>query len=341
MPRSRRALDTEPRGYSGTVVQPPGSITTNEGTVPRVFTAFWKRWQGRDLPTVDRARRRTADRARGLGRPARGRGRARPARPARRVRDRGARRLPGAARPPRCGRHVPALDRAEDRPARGGDRGTRRGRDGHARRAVGTPALLARLVRAPAGRAAGARRPCPAAGVRPRPVARRPRRARGLEGGAHGCAHRRRRDAPARVHGLDAQPGADDHRELPREGPAHRLAPRASATSGTCSPTATSPRTSATGSGSRAPVPTRRRTSACSTPPCRAASSIHEGAYLRRWVPELAGLDDTTIHEPSTVGPLELAAAGITLGREYPEPIVDHRAAATRAVDAYKAARAT
>jgi deoxyribodipyrimidine photo-lyase len=64
-----------------------------------------------------------------------------------------------------------------------------------------------------------------------------------------------------------------------------------------------------------------------------------DGAYLRRWVPELAGLDDTTIHEPSTVGPLELAAAGITLGHVYPEPIVDHRAAAARAVDAYKAAR--
>ena len=45
-------LDTEPRVHAGTVVQPPGSITTNEGTVPRVFTAFWKRWQGRDLPTV-------------------------------------------------------------------------------------------------------------------------------------------------------------------------------------------------------------------------------------------------------------------------------------------------
>ena len=44
------------------------------------------------------------------------------------------------------------------------------------------------------------------------------------------------------------------------------------------------------------------------------------GDYLRRWVPELAGLDDTAIHEPSALGPLELAAAGVTLGDDYPVP---------------------
>jgi deoxyribodipyrimidine photo-lyase len=64
------------------------------------------------------------------------------------------------------------------------------------------------------------------------------------------------------------------------------------------------------------------------------------GDYLRRWIPELAGLDATAIHEPSTLGPLELAAAGVTLGENYPEPIVDHRMAAARAVAAYKVARA-
>ena len=63
------------------------------------------------------------------------------------------------------------------------------------------------------------------------------------------------------------------------------------------------------------------------------------GEYLRRWIPELAGLDDTAIHEPSTLGPLELAAAGVTIGADYPEPIVDHKQARDRAVDAYKAAR--
>ncbi len=40
------------------------------------------------------------------------------------------------------------------------------------------------------------------------------------------------------------------------------------------------------------------------------------GVYLRRWIPELGGLDDATIHEPWTAdgGPPE----------GYPEPIVDH-----------------
>ncbi len=64
-----------------------------------------------------------------------------------------------------------------------------------------------------------------------------------------------------------------------------------------------------------------------------------EGAYIRHWVPELAALDNRAIHEPSKIGPLELAAAGITLGADYPSPIVDHAAARTRAIDAYKHGR--
>jgi len=62
-----------------------------------------------------------------------------------------------------------------------------------------------------------------------------------------------------------------------------------------------------------------------------------KGAYIRRWVPELAGLDDKAIHAPWDVPPLELAAAGITLGDDYPEPLVDHAQARTRALAAYAA----
>jgi deoxyribodipyrimidine photo-lyase len=64
-----------------------------------------------------------------------------------------------------------------------------------------------------------------------------------------------------------------------------------------------------------------------------------EGRYVRRWVPELAGLDDRDIHAPWELGPLELAAAGVTLGETYPEPMVDHAEARARALDAYGSAR--
>ena len=63
------------------------------------------------------------------------------------------------------------------------------------------------------------------------------------------------------------------------------------------------------------------------------------GVYLRRWLPELAGLDDDDIHEPGAAGPLALAAAGVELGVDYPDPIVDHREARVRAIAAYKQAR--
>ncbi len=64
------------------------------------------------------------------------------------------------------------------------------------------------------------------------------------------------------------------------------------------------------------------------------------GAYIRRWVPELGGLDDKAIHAPWELGPLELAAAGVTLGTDYPRPVVDHAEARTRALAAYAEVRA-
>ena len=49
-----------------------------------------------------------------------------------------------------------------------------------------------------------------------------------------------------------------------------------------------------------------------------------EGSYVRRYVPQLAQLPASVIHQPEVVAGSQLAAAGITLGSTYPEPIVDH-----------------
>jgi deoxyribodipyrimidine photo-lyase len=49
-----------------------------------------------------------------------------------------------------------------------------------------------------------------------------------------------------------------------------------------------------------------------------------DGAYVRRWIPELARLESRYIHEPWKAPPLLLAGAGIKLGRDYPEPVVEH-----------------
>ena len=64
-----------------------------------------------------------------------------------------------------------------------------------------------------------------------------------------------------------------------------------------------------------------------------------DGTYVRQWVPELAGLAGATVHTPWEVGPLELAGAGVTLGEDYPFPIVDLAESRARALAAYALAR--
>lgn len=60
------------------------------------------------------------------------------------------------------------------------------------------------------------------------------------------------------------------------------------------------------------------------------------GAYVRRWVPEIASLETRDIHAPWEASPARLEAAGVVLGETYPHPLVDHRAARARALDAFE-----
>ncbi len=59
-----------------------------------------------------------------------------------------------------------------------------------------------------------------------------------------------------------------------------------------------------------------------------------DGRYVKRWVPELAGLSAKFMHRPWEAPPEVLEAASVVLGGTYPAPIVDHGMARRRALDA-------
>ncbi|MEM9414839.1 MAG: deoxyribodipyrimidine photo-lyase [Planctomycetota bacterium] len=59
-----------------------------------------------------------------------------------------------------------------------------------------------------------------------------------------------------------------------------------------------------------------------------------EGVYVRKWCPELKDVPAKYTHKPWEAPHLVLQQASVTLGEGYPEPIVDHKEARERALDA-------
>ena len=61
------------------------------------------------------------------------------------------------------------------------------------------------------------------------------------------------------------------------------------------------------------------------------------GAYVRRWLPELARLPDRWLHQPWEAPPAVRTGAGVRLGEDYPLPAVDLRESREEALAAYRA----
>jgi deoxyribodipyrimidine photo-lyase len=157
--------------------------------------------------------------------------------------------------------------------------------------------------------------------------------------GSHGLSARRRRAAATEFDGLHAQSAAHGRGEFPDEGSRYRLALHEryvalhlndfdlAANNGGWQWAAS------TGCDAQPyfrifnPVTQSKRFDA-------------DGQFVRRYVPELAGLSAAAIHAPWLAAPGELAAAGIELGRSYPVPIVDHEVARRRTLARYAVGKA-
>ncbi|MDP3345923.1 MAG: deoxyribodipyrimidine photo-lyase [Hydrogenophaga sp.] len=59
------------------------------------------------------------------------------------------------------------------------------------------------------------------------------------------------------------------------------------------------------------------------------------GKFIRRYLPQLAGLPDAAIHAPWKANEIEMAEAGVVLGTHYPAPVVDHAEARARTLLRY------
>jgi deoxyribodipyrimidine photo-lyase len=60
-----------------------------------------------------------------------------------------------------------------------------------------------------------------------------------------------------------------------------------------------------------------------------------QGKFIKRYLPQLKGLEGADLHAPWEAKPLALQAAGITLGKDYPLPVVNHAEAREKTLARY------
>ena len=65
------------------------------------------------------------------------------------------------------------------------------------------------------------------------------------------------------------------------------------------------------------------------------------GAYIRTWIPELRKLPDQWIHQPWRTPQPVMRSAGIKLGQNYPDPIIDLDDGRHQALAAWKSLHKT
>jgi deoxyribodipyrimidine photo-lyase len=66
-----------------------------------------------------------------------------------------------------------------------------------------------------------------------------------------------------------------------------------------------------------------------------------DGKFIRRYLPQLGKLHGKALHAPWLANPLELKLAGVTLGGNYPQPLVAHDAARALTLQRYAVVRKT
>ncbi|WP_341920246.1 deoxyribodipyrimidine photo-lyase [Polaromonas sp. YR568] len=66
-----------------------------------------------------------------------------------------------------------------------------------------------------------------------------------------------------------------------------------------------------------------------------------DGKFIRKYLPQLAGLTGTDLHSPWLAKPVALAAAGVRLGENYPLPVVQHDEARALTLQRYAPVKKT